>query len=111
MQTELDALRLLLAKEHSFSPERRYLSAGHDQMVPLLIYFNTYFVTYHRGMSQESKKRIRLDIVNKICESNITSFYQMTSWQLSTITNFLETLNTEHEGKANEFLDFVANET
>ena len=80
MQTELDALRLILAKEHSFSSKMRYLSPDHDTMVPLLIYFGEYFKQKER-MSQEEKRAIRLKIINNICESSYESFYQMTSWQ------------------------------
>jgi len=106
MQTELDALRLMLAKEHSFSSKFRYLSPNHEAMVPLLIYFGEYFKQKGR-MSQDEKRAIRLKIVNAICESSYESFYQMTSWQLSTITNFLKDLNEERDGKAYQFLEYV----
>ena len=106
MQTELDALRLILAKEHSFSPKMRYLSPDHEAMVPLLIYFGEYFKQKER-MSQEEKRAIRLKIINNICESSYESFYQMTSWQLSAITNFLKDLEEEQHGKAYQFLEYV----
>lgn len=110
MQKELDALRLLLGKEHTFSPERRYLTIGHDQMVPLLIIFNEYFMKYTFHRTQESKRIVRLMMVSYICEANFSSFYQMTVWQVSTITNFLSVLNEEEDGKAYRFLEFVENE-
>lgn len=110
MQAELDALRLLLAKEHSFSPDRRYLTVGHDQMIPLLIIFNEYFMLYTSHRSVESKRLARLLIASYICEANFRTFYEMTVWQISTITNFLTTLNEEESGKAYEFLKYVENE-
>lgn len=107
MQTEIDALRLLLAKEHSFQPKMRYLSPSHEAMVPLLIWFSAYFRQKEDRIPQADQKEIRLRMVNFICESSIDSFYNMTSWQISTITNFLKTLEEEEYGKANKFLSFI----
>lgn len=107
MQTELDALRLILAKEHSFSPKMRYLSPGHEAMVPLLIWLSAYFRQQGRQISQPEQREIRLRMVSFICETPIDSFYDMTSWQISSITNFLKDLEEEEYGKANRFLNFV----
>ena len=107
MQTELDALRLILAKEHSFSPDRRYLRVSHDQMVPLLIMMNEYFLSKPNFMTMNRKRFVRLSIMSKICEANFNSFYEMTFWQISSITNYLSNLEEEEHGKSKDFLKFV----
>lgn len=107
MQTELDALRLILAKEHSFSPKMRYLTPSHESMVPLLIWFSAFFRQREVPVIQQEQREYRLRMVNFICESSAGTFYDLTSWQISSITNFLNTLEEEEHGKANRFLNFV----
>ena len=107
MQTELDALRLILAKEHSFSPKMRYLSPSHESMVPLLIWLSAYFKQKEARMFPPEQREARLRMINFICETSVESFYDMTSWQISAITNFLKDIEEEEYGKANRFLDFV----
>jgi hypothetical protein len=108
MQNELDALRLLLSKEHTFSPERRYLRVGHEQMIPLLIFFNDFFIQYgYSKYSPERKRDKRLRMASLICEANFSTFYDLTAWQLQTITKYLFDLNEEEYGKAYKFLKFI----
>ena len=107
MQTELDALRLILAKEHSFTPERRYLRIGHPDMIPLLIHFGTYFQSKNRYYNQHQKDFLRHQIVSCIIEKQINSFYELTYWQVVSISKFLSNLNEEENGKGSEFLNYV----
>jgi hypothetical protein len=110
MQIELDALRLMLAKEDSFSPERRYLRVGHSDMIPLLIYFQNFFQAKNRYLNQHQKDFIRHQITGYIIEKQIDSFYDLTYYQTVTIAKYLQSLNEESHGKATEFLEYLEGE-
>jgi hypothetical protein len=107
MQVELDALRLILAKEHSFTPERRYLHVGHSDMVPLLIQFGNFFQSKNKYYNQHQKDFLRHQIVGFIIEKPINSFYDLTYWQTVSISKFISNLNEENYGKGSEFLSYV----
>lgn len=106
-QIELDALRILLTRENSFAPQYRYLKPSHECMIPLLIHFDQYFSV--KGLRNIDRKRdLRLRMVSYICQENITTFYDLTYYQVKTIADFLFHLE-EGEGLARKFkfLEFV----
>lgn len=107
MNVDLDALRLIIAKEHSFSPRQRYLEPSHEAMVPLLIAFTDYFKYIDSTLSLAEKRELRLKAMGIICQKDVSSFYDLTSWEVSSIANFLKGLNDEEENKASRFIDFV----
>lgn len=107
MQIELDALRLMLAKEDTFSPERRYLRVGHSDMIPLLIQFQAFFQRKNRYLNQHQKDFIRHQLVGFIVEKQIDSFYDLTYYQTVTISKYLQSLDEEDNGKGSEFLEFI----
>ena len=107
METDLQALQIILEKEHSFNPERRYIRIGHADMVPLLISFDKYFLSKSCHMSQDKKKQVRLKIVGYICGKQISSFYDLTYWQTVSISQYLFKLEEEENGKGQRFLEYV----
>ena len=109
MKVELDALRLIIAKEHSFTSKMRYLDPGHEAMVPLLISFTEYFKSLEEPLTQDEKREIRLSAIGNVVQRPIESFYNLTSWELSSITNFLKELNEEQDDKANKFIEYLSN--
>lgn len=108
MKTALDALRLILAKEHSFDPRMRYLQPNHDSMVPLLIMFSEYFKYVETSLTQDERREIRLAVMSTIVQRPVESFYTLTSWEISATANFIKELNDEEANKGNRFIEYVA---
>lgn len=109
MKTELDALRLIIAKEHSFPEHLKYQKPVHENMVPLLIFIQGY--QNENGVPAEARREERLAMMGFICETIFSSFYEMTEWQIRSITNFVSDLEEEEHGKGRRFLEYVASES
>ena len=84
-KTELDALRIQLDQEHSL--DVKYLVPSHTNIKPIQIIFGEFLKDKDLHVSE--RRDIRLSILSLFVEKNVSTTYDLTVYQCSTIANFL----------------------
>ena len=83
---ELDALRDLINQEHSL--DTKYIPARYENIQPVQILFSKFLKG--KPFDTKEKREIRLKILSLWVENEVTSTYDLTIYQCSTIVDFLD---------------------
>lgn len=83
---ELASLRMLMAREDHFSPDKRYRPTWLEQLRPLVIYLEDFL--REQGVEWRDRRNRRLAILSFIVGEKLDSTYGLTTYQCSTLLDY-----------------------